>query len=120
MTGDRGWRFQSCVPLFNKFGVMPLPCIYIAECSLFVKKHSNLFDKNSDFHSYNTRSCSNFRNAPHKKAMYEKSPKYRFTHIFNALPLYIKNIQKIDSFKKELTKYLMSKNYYCINDYLTG
>ena len=111
-------RLTSCVPLFQKLQVLTLPCIYIVECSVFVKNHSNLFSKNSDFHSHNTRSCSNFRNLSHTKAMFAKSPQYRFIQIFNALPVHIKKIDNIVLFKSELKKYLLTKNYYSISDFL--
>ena len=112
-------KTTSCVPFFNNFDVLTLPCIYIAECSMFVKKYPELFNKNSDVHSYSTRSQSNLRVLhTHNKAMFEKCPEYRFTHIFNKLPNAIKDVQNEKLFKCKLINFLKTKNYYSINDFL--
>lgn len=48
-----------CLPLFKKFKIMPLPCIFIFETLLQVHRNFNKFQRHSDIHSYSTRHADN-------------------------------------------------------------
>jgi hypothetical protein len=111
---------HSCVDLFQQFGILTVPSIYIYECILFVKKNPNLFSKNCDTHGHYTRQADKLRVLQHSKALFGKCPKYRLVHIYNKLPDHIKCIDKIKLFKKALFKYLFDLNLYCVQDYLNN
>jgi Reverse transcriptase (RNA-dependent DNA polymerase) len=111
----------SCAPLFihKDMKVLTLPSMYIMECSMFVIKNSGLFDRNSDRHNHDTRGSNDLSHIGHKKAILEKSPKYRIIHVFNKLPKDITANEKCPSlFKSKLKEFLMSKNFYDVNDFL--
>jgi hypothetical protein len=93
------------------------PGLYIFECLLFVKKHLELFEINSNVHSHNTRSSNKLRVIQHQKAFLETSPKYRLIHLYNILPNSISSIDNFKLFKKALFNHLFKMNLYCINDY---
>ena len=109
---------HSCVALFRDFGVLTLPCLYLFECAIFVKKNIHLFNKNSDTHSYNTRNHNQLSVFQHSKALFEGCPKYRLVHIYNKLPEQIRNIASISKFKKCLFNYLLDMNLYSIKSFV--
>jgi len=49
----------SCRRLFKELGVLPLQSQYILSLALFVGKNMEIFTRNSDIHTNNTRSKSN-------------------------------------------------------------
>jgi hypothetical protein len=68
---------HSCSDLYNDFGVLTVPSIYILECSMFVKKNLHKFTNNNDIHDYQTRNCKKLSVFEHKKSLFEKCLKYR-------------------------------------------
>lgn len=110
-------KITSCSSLFTDFSVLTFPSVYILECILFVKRHLDLFEVNSDVHDYNTRSSVNLRTIKHRKTFLEKGPKYRLIHLYNKLPLDIKKIENFKGFKKSLYAYLFNLNLYSVHDF---
>jgi hypothetical protein len=108
---------NSCVNLFKDLGILTMHGIYVMDCIMFVKKNLNLFARNSDTHSFNTRHCNDLSVFQHSKAMFEKSPQYRMVHIYNKLPLKIRDIANIVKFKKTVFKYLLNLNLYSLREY---
>jgi hypothetical protein len=105
---------HSCFELYEDFGVLTVPSIYIFECSMIVKKHIHMFTNNSDIHKNQTRNCNKLSDFQHKRSIFENGPKYRMVHICNSLPKNIKDVEKVSLFKKRLLKYLLTLNLFCI------
>nr|CAH7732477.1 unnamed protein product [Callosobruchus chinensis] len=49
----------SCRESFNKFNILPLPCIFILESLVSTHRNCNNLLRHSDIHKYNTRTAGN-------------------------------------------------------------
>lgn len=105
---------DSCRPHFTKHGVLTLPCMYILELCIFVRKNFHLFEKqqNKRFKHKLILPVPNleiFRNSPHYAAV-----KY-----YNQLPNYLKAEEKYTTYAKKLKSYLLNKTYYTVEDFFS-
>lgn len=113
-----GANYQDhCKPLFLKFGIMPLPCLYVYYSVLEIHKHKNTFSTHSDCHSYETRSSNLL-----------KVPRYRLTksarnsldlRLYNIIP---DNIRKLDynRFKAIMKSHLLKYCFYSVGEYMNN
>ena len=108
---------ESCRPLFEQLKILTVPCVYILECNMFVKKYSELFDKNEEVHSHDTRSKSDLRVLRHSSSLFSKSPQYRLRMLYNKLPQEIKIVKDIYEFKSQVSSLLLKSNYYTVNEF---
>ena len=110
--------WESCRPYFHKLQLLPVPCIYILECLIFVKKHYKLFhEKTLEDYTIRLRRKYDLIFPTPKCALYRKSVFYMCILLFNKLPDNIKKMNFIE-FKKIVTKILKQKCYYDVADYL--
>lgn len=109
---------DSCKPLFKEHNILTLPAIVIYECSLYVYTHSTLFKRNYDYHTYETRNKNSITLTKHAKQLFETSPHYFCSKIFNSLPANIRNHKNINSFRKSLKQFLINNCFYTLNEYL--
>ena len=70
----------------------------------------NLFQKNKDFHSYNTRSANKLRTPKIKSILAEKFKTTTGVNIWNQLVGNLDTTQNISTFKQKLITHLIS-NY---------
>lgn len=104
---------DSCRQLFLKLNILTLPCIYILETVLFVKKNMHYFKKlNSKRHKFNIGLPYN------KTALLNKSIFCMAPRIYNNLPNSILEISDVNIFKQKIKKLLIKKVYYSVNEYL--
>lgn len=104
---------DSCRTYFIDSNILTLPCMYILEVVLFVKKNMHLYENlNSRRRNYNIAYPTN------KTAMLNKSILCMAPRIYNHLPKSILEITNINAFKNKIKTILMKKCYYSINEYL--
>lgn len=112
---------DSCKPLFKKFRILPLVCMYIKELCVFVKQYPEYFESHSQV---GNRTNGSVRNT-HKYKIYY--PKCRlelynrnvYVHaitIYNKLPDSFKNLT-LNVFKRKITNWLLEHCFYDINEY---
>lgn len=110
---------ESCKPLFKKYNILTLPSMYIYEIGKFVKTNPHLFKTTSDI--YNTKSARHANRLGYpktpKSAYYTKNCYAMCIKVYNALPKDIKEMC-FHKFKKELKKWLATKPFYSVNDFL--
>lgn len=113
-------KLDHCRPLFKNLAILPLPCIYILELIMFVKKnlHDHIFQHNFNIHEHNTRNRQNLHIDFSNTSMYKQGPFHVGKILYNRLPMYIKLIDKKNSFKSSLKAYLMDHCFYSVNEYL--
>lgn len=113
------WSDDSCVPLFKKLHILPLPCLYIKEICIFVDTHRHLFKKRAEVLDRQTRqTIMNLLFKPRvRKMIYGKNVFNMCIVIYNKLPKDIK-LLKGNSFKSKLTAWLLDKCFYSVKKYL--
>lgn len=109
---------QSCREIFKKENILTFPSIFIYKCAVFSFLNPDLFEQNKTYHTYNTRSCTDFRITLHSTSQFERSPSYSCIKIFNCLPVEIKNTNSVYTFKKKLKLYLLQNSFYSIDEFL--
>lgn len=107
---------DCCRERFGELGILTVPCLYILEICLMVKKNPDKFIRTNARHGYQTRNTGNLEYPLHRTTRFELKPSYRGIRFFNKLPDQFKAIGSIKIFKKELKTYLLTKNYYCLNE----
>lgn len=110
--------YISCKLLFQKFKILPLPCIYILEIVKFVKLNLSLFQKASDIYPRNTRRGDRLvhGHVPRTK-MYFNNCYGMCIKIYNKLPEAIKCLP-FRRFKKAVHELLLKECYYSVKEFL--
>ena len=99
--------------------MLRLPEIYTYSVSLFMFKYSdqmmptsldNLFKKNKEIHSYNTRGANKLRNPKIRTKLAENFITNMGVKVWNSISEIIDPFQKIGTFKKSLIIHLI-RNY---------
>lgn len=111
---------DSCVPLFRKLNILPLPCLYIRDVCVFVNSHPEYFKKRKEVIQRRTRAhiMSLLCKPPCRKDMYKRNVFNMSIVIFNHLPQNLRTLSG-NMFKSKLTKWLMEKGFYSVKDYLS-
>lgn len=117
---DNAWFLQSCKPLFKKFNILPLPCLYIREACQLVKDNPNHFFTRDEISARHTR--DQYQNLlyqpPCRTAVYKKNCYNMCILLYNKLPNDFK-IENKTLFKRKLTNWLHEKCFYSIKEFLT-
>ena len=110
----------SCRNIFLRFNVLTVYGLYMLKILDFV--HSNISDinKNSDYHSYNTRHRNDISIPTHSLSKVNKTYKIYGLKIHNSLPTEIKVIEDPTIFKKKIKRALLRMCPYTLDDSLVS
>lgn len=109
---------DSCVPLFQELGILPLPCLYIYEMATFVRSNIRLFKKTRDVYLRNVRDPDKLvYSTPPRLALYLRQCGQMCVKIYNKLPKLLKTMPN-QIFKRKLLIWLKDKQYYSVNDFM--
>lgn len=109
-------RTESCFDYFKTKGLLTLPCIYIFEAALFVKKNPTLFETVRNCHTLNTRQISNLHQPFSSKTFILKNCYHMSIRIYNNIPNELK-LLPIPRFKFMFKQFLVSKAFYDIESF---
>jgi hypothetical protein len=104
-------------PIYAELNILPVPCIYILETVSFIHKNHMSFEKNSNFHNYNTRSNELIHLKSHRTAKRLQSLTHQGFNLYNKLPSVIKH-QQYKKFKLSVKNILRKHLFYDVNDYM--
>nr|CAI5846676.1 unnamed protein product [Callosobruchus analis] len=107
---------ESCRGKFSSNKLLTITAIYIQEILLFVFKNRQCFQKFLPTNYYPTRNF-NYRFPVHHLTLTEKNVEYSCIKIFNHLPLDLKIVTDLTTFKKKIHKMLIDLEPYCLEDY---
>jgi hypothetical protein len=110
----------SCMPYLRNYKIMTLSCLYIYEVLLYTRMSLDTFKTNSMFHSYDTRNKSKLFITRHNTTLFEQIIAYSGVLIYNRVPSEIKGIKSTTLFKKTLTKFLLEKSFYAVEEFMTA
>lgn len=110
---------QSCRTVFRENQVLTFPCIYILESLFFLIKNYQLFTShNQNSHKYALRSNKNIPLPRHNTTFFCRQAFSSCISLFNALPTLLKQQRRPTTFKKQLKQFLVTKEYYSVQEYL--
>ena len=106
-------------PLFNKLSVLNIRKLYMYNLGLLMYKHHHnrlplilkVFKKNSDIHSYETRSSNMLRGPKIQTELGRRSFRYQAVKIWNDIFLSLSVDIKIGTFKKNLKSFLIKNRW---------
>lgn len=107
----------SCKQYFKYLHILPLPCLYIFEVSVYIKSNLNLFTANSVLHFYNTRKKYDLFILPCNTNLCLNNFDNIGLRMFNHLPHYFKEISVLYTFKNALKKFLFDHCFYSIDEF---
>lgn len=107
-------RRTHCRPLFVKFKVLTLPCLYILHSLLEVHRVEGTFTRQSEVHEYGTRSSHLIRTRRFRLTRSTKnSPNLG---LYNALPAELKRLP-YRAFSVKLKRFLLVEAFYSVVDF---
>ena len=110
---------DSTKPLYKKFDIMPLPCMYIFTMILYVINNKHLTKvANEKLCDYTLRKNNNFYDLT--TVNYSKGPLAQGVNIFNHLPYEIKCKVHENDFSKRLKNFLLYNCFYSLNEFLNN
>lgn len=109
-----------CRPLFSKFSVLPLPCLYIYKMAVFIKCRESQLSRGCDIHDYELRNRGNIRHPYSRLSVSQNDPYYMGIVIFNHLPHHIRSTNSLRLFKNGVHAYLLENLFYSVDEYLTS
>jgi hypothetical protein len=109
---------EDCQPYFIENKILTLPCLYILEVYIFVKKNFKFFSPNIFEHGINTRNKNNMRLNSHTTTKYEQSVLYIGLKFYNKLPVNLKNECSFKKFKNSVKEIMLKKAYYNVSDFV--
>lgn len=111
---------DSCKPLFKKFKILPLPCMYIKEICMFVKCNQHLFQLRRNVTNRHIRAqyFDLLYQPPCKTFIYRKNVYNLCIEIYNNLPADLKSL-KVHVFKSQLTNWLLDRCFYNLHEFFT-
>lgn len=104
---------DSCKPLFIRFSILNLPCIYIHALIMYTVQNRNLTQSNDMIHGHNTRGKEDIRVANCKRI----TPLRLGCKLFNVLPNNFKKMDK-NTLSCKLKEFLLKKCFYSIDEFL--
>lgn len=115
------WFLDSCKPLFKKFKILPLPCMYIKELCMLVKQYPHYFRLQSEVSHKKASARTMYKNELNipqcRLQIFRRNVYVNAIQVYNKLPNSFKELP-IPMFKKKLTSWLMDNCFYDINEYM--
>lgn len=109
---------DPCTPLFKELKILPLPCLYIYEICIFVKKYSSLFPlKEHNSVRLHKNNPGKLQVPSQKLHLYSRNVYCMAIKIFNKLPTELRMLT-FNKFKRRMFSWLLDKCFYSVNDFL--
>lgn len=111
-----GYRV-CCREQFIKLSILTLPCVYILECLLYIKKRQNIYTRHCEVHQYPTRNKERIVSNYLRLQRTRDGTNYHCIKLYNVLPEGVKDLNCLQ-FKDKIKNYLVNKAFYSIEEYL--
>lgn len=109
---------EDCRGSFGDLGILTLPCLYVLENLLFVKRNRGTFGMHGDLHDYETRSSNDLVPSYRRLKRCQDGPGFWSVKFFNVLPQDIRNLP-YKKFKDRIKHLLLQNTFYSIQEYLS-
>lgn len=109
---------DHCKPLFKKFKILPLPCLYIFEVCLFVRRHPHLFILDEQISERLKKIHAGKLLVPSQRLqLYSRNASCMTIKIYNKLPPALKMLP-MNKFKCKMFTWLLDMCFYSVNEFL--
>ena len=106
---------DHCKPHFIKFGILPLPCLFIFSTLVEIHENKDNFFTAANYHEYDTRNAHLIRT---QRFRLSKSKNNSLNvALYNYLPLQAKNLSNA-AFKSKIKKFLLRHCFYSVEEFL--
>ncbi|KAG8326031.1 hypothetical protein J6590_051362 [Homalodisca vitripennis] len=109
---------ESCRTAFKNLQLLTLLSLYILETSFSKCLSKCALTRGRDIHGCETRGRDNYRTGRHRTVVYEHLPSQAVVHFINRLPNSMKNAQTPKASKARLKRFLVSKAFYSVDEFL--
>lgn len=113
-----GYR-DCCRRQFTEYKILTLPCAYILQCLLYIKRNRSLFIQHDSVHDYPTRHSSNVMPEFFRLGKSRTGTSYYCVKFFNKLPSEVRALDELP-FKSRVKNYLINRAFYNFNEFLTS
>ncbi|XP_048003928.1 uncharacterized protein LOC125240125 [Leguminivora glycinivorella] len=108
--------------LFRELKILPLPCLFIYQVSIFTHEHQDMYKRRGINSNYNLRS-NRLHNRlvaeQHKLAKSERSVYIIGPSIYNRLPNSVRDAVSTAAFKVRLKMWLTQESFYSYDDFFS-
>ena len=104
--------------LFKEIGILTVPSQYVYHCILYVRQNINIFTKNRDIHTKNTRNKNKIAIPRFRLQKLSRSFMGQSINFYNKIPDDILDLP-LTRFKDRIKNTLLKKGYYKTEDYLS-
>lgn len=105
---------ESCRTHFTENRILTLPCMYIYESVVFVRKNGDLFD--SCNHDHDTRNRQDMTCCRYNFSFLQKNVEFMVVKIFKNIPIELRDLP-IRPLQLTLRKILIKKAYYSLDEF---
>lgn len=106
---------EHCQPLFKRYGIMPLPCLYIYYSLLHIHKHKDKYITFAEYHTHSTRTSNHIR--PPFLRLTKSKKNSPNVNLYNKLPIAWKMFREI-KFKATIRKHLLKHCFYTVEEFM--
>lgn len=107
---------ESCRPIFKKYRILTLPCMYIYELCYFVKTNPNLFERRIENCGFNSRYPNKLQLPIMRTTLFSKNAHVMAIKVYNRLDPGIQNLP-LSAFRKRLKEWLIQNTFYSLHEY---
>jgi len=111
-------QYESCRPHFKNYRILPLASIYIFHLLIYIFENRQYFLQFSDINNYGTRNKLCIYPPLNAYNITQKGPYSLGIKLFNILPIHLKHMSTIKTFKHEIKNLLLCNCIYNVQEYL--
>jgi hypothetical protein len=104
-------RKTSCRELFRTLSILPVPCVYIMETVYYIKLNNEGLKQHLAIHYHKTRHRLDFQTQFCRTDIFKKSVNNWGTKLCNKLPNYLRNLENLKLFKKQLKSFFITTDF---------
>lgn len=107
---------DSCIPIFQRYGILTVTSLYILECAMFVRRNLGFFEEFQRRHGHCTRGKSDLCPRKPRLTMEMRNVTHSAIKIYNGVPEKVR-VLPLEALRSRLRRYLAEKSFYTLDDF---